>query len=579
MKQLLGSLTAFLLWGPALPAAAQPHSELAAARDVVINEIHYAPQDNRLEFIELYNRSEKTFDLSRFTFSDSRQELAPITALDRSLRPGNYAVLVRDKSAFKQHFPEASPVEPPAWPVLNNGSDAVVLHAGGIIIDSVSYQPDWGGDGVSLERVDPAGSSLHTNNFGPSLHAAGATPGAQNSIYRPDKKPPRLTFVEEVSARVLLATFSEALDPEAISRSSFRLNGTAPASAALTTSFQVQLLFSQPIAGRTLEASGLSDLAGNIVDNASRPVARQAALSDVIVNEILYAPLANDYDDLPNQSEYIELYNRTNHLISLRGAFVTDRPSEHRQADTLRFAPQPVGLPPGGYGVVFPQSQNVDDPSRKSLLARAFPNIDFTQSSIRLFPASTLGLSNNGDTIVLRRSDGTVLDAVSYSPAWHHPAVEDGRGIALERIAPEGPSDQSANWSSSPAPRGGTPGQPNTLHSPPPPGTSAPRLQITPSPFSPDGDGHADQAIIRYALDAPSALIRVRIYDQRGRLVRTLEEPPFGGSQGTLVWDGFDDSKRPLRLGIYIVLLEAVDTAQGRTERYKAPVVLARPLN
>ena len=43
--------------------------------------------------------------------------------------------------------------------------------------------------------------------------------------------------------------------------------------------------------------------------------------------------------------------------------------------------------------------------------------------------------------------------------------------------------------------------------------------------------------------------------------------------------DGLGDDGRDLRIGIYVVLLEAIDTAGGTTEAFKEPVVLARPLN
>jgi len=174
--------------------------------------------------------------------------------------------------------------------------------------------------------------------------------------------------------------------------------------------------------------------------------------------------------------------------------------------------------------------------------------------------------------------DGALLDEVSYSPSWHAAALADTRGVALERISLTGSSTSAANWTSSVAPEGGTPGQPNSVRlsaeAQPESG-----LTVAPSPFSPDGDGFDDATRIRFSLSSDIASVRVRIYDARGRLVRTLEESRLVGRTGELIWDGLGDGGRTLRIGIYVVLLEALDTAGGRVVTMKRPVVLARPLN
>jgi flagellar hook assembly protein FlgD len=104
-------------------------------------------------------------------------------------------------------------------------------------------------------------------------------------------------------------------------------------------------------------------------------------------------------------------------------------------------------------------------------------------------------------------------------------------------------------------------------------------LVITPSPFSPDGDGFDDATRIRFDLTSDIASVRVRIYDARGRLVRTLEESRLVGRTGELIWDGRGDDGQTLRIGIYIVLFEALDTAGGRVVTMKRPAVLAHPLD
>ena len=85
-------------------------------------------------------------------------------------------------------------------------------------------------------------------------------------------------------------------------------------------------------------------------------------------------------------------------------------------------------------------------------------------------------------------------------------------------------------------------------------------------------------AVIRYTLERGAASIRVRIYDQTGRLVRTLRRADLAGRTGAINWDGRDDAGDELRLGVYVIVLDAVDAESGHTASYKEPVVLARPL-
>lgn len=74
-------------------------------------------------------------------------------------------------------------------------------------------------------------------------------------------------------------------------------------------------------------------------------------------------------------------------------------------------------------------------------------------------------------------------------------------------------------------------------------------------------------------------LVRIRIYDARGRKVRTLKEARLAGRSGEVVWDGRDDGGDRVRIGPYVVLFEAVRAEEGTVTQLKEAVVVARPLN
>ena len=103
-------------------------------------------------------------------------------------------------------------------------------------------------------------------------------------------------------------------------------------------------------------------------------------------------------------------------------------------------------------------------------------------------------------------------------------------------------------------------------------------ISVSPNPFSPDGDGYEDFCIINYSLSQIVSQIRIKVFDNRGRLVRTLENNLPSASQGSVIFDGLEDSGIPLRMGIYIIFLEALNESTGVVENLKTVVVSARRL-
>jgi hypothetical protein len=190
--------------------------------------------------------------------------------------------------------------------------------------------------------------------------------------------------------------------------------------------------------------------------------------------------------------------------------------------------------------------------------------------------AASLGLNNQGDVLVLRDAGGMTLDSVEYAPASHSPDIPDVRGRSLERINPLLDGNDRKNWGTSVDLSGGTPGARNsnsvqvTTHSV--------QLSAAPNPFSPDGDGNDDVTVVSYALPVRSAMIRIRIFDVCGRVVRELANVIPAVAEGRVVWDGRDDRGQRGRIGIYVVALEAIDGSGGVLYAAKCTVVLATRL-
>jgi flagellar hook assembly protein FlgD len=104
------------------------------------------------------------------------------------------------------------------------------------------------------------------------------------------------------------------------------------------------------------------------------------------------------------------------------------------------------------------------------------------------------------------------------------------------------------------------------------------KVTINPNPFSPDNDGFEDYAIINFDLSKPFSQVRIKVFDSHGRLVRTIAENNLAASQNSIIFDGLDDNGNPLRIGIYILLIESTVDNSGNIDVIKLPIVVARKL-
>lgn len=557
-------------------ASAQPNPQ-----DIIINEIYFNPPNaDDLEFIELLNISDKTFDLKDLRFKDDTQTIRVITPSSLLLGPKAYVVLVKDAALFNATYTGIPVLQPSSWPSLNNDKDSVILLSGSTVIDQVAYSSTWGGTDVSLERIDPNSASNASTNWASCLDPAKATPSKQNSVYLPDTTPPRPVFARQSNAKTIHVTFNEPLLVSSVIPTHFKMNGLAAEAALISADgFKVTLTFSS-ISGTTLQIENVQDLAKNRLSTAILSISRLPEPQDLVINEILFDPKADSRDNLPDQTEFIELYNRSSASLDLSGLFWTNLPDETGAADTLRIPNGVWSVPAKGYVLLSAEPTAISSPSG-SKLAKAFSSFDFTQTAITFIPVlrSSLSLDNGGDTIRLHRADKTVLDEVSYTPKWHHPNLLDTKGVSLERIHDAQPAQEPSNWISSFDLTGATPGVQNSAFIQIPSLNENNGLSIAPSPFSPDGDGIEEIAAIQYRLESTAALVRTRIFDAQGRLVRTLEQARLTNSEGVVFWDGYDEERHRVRIGIYIVYLEAVDGLNGKIEAYKAPVVVAKTFN
>ena len=160
-------------------------------RILTINEFHYSPESGIPEFIEVVNLSDNALDLTGWGVSDT--DTATVRYFpEQTLLPGGYLVVSEDSLLLPFVPAEALLLVPRnGFPRLNDSGDAIyLLEPAGNILDSLTYTPDWGGgQGRSVEKLNPALASWIKSNWGTSVAAEKFTPGSQNSILLEDLSP------------------------------------------------------------------------------------------------------------------------------------------------------------------------------------------------------------------------------------------------------------------------------------------------------------------------------------------------------------------------------------------------------
>jgi len=581
---------------PALHEPWRPNDGITAPDvpgPLVINEIHYAPTDTDAEFIEVLNRSTQVVALEHVTYADANRDFDQVVSQPRNLVPGAYLVVARDLGAFQEAFPGADlnvVSAPGGWEGLNNGGDEVVLRVGSRISDRVLYDAAWGEAGKSLERKDPDAPSA---SFNFEASETTGTPGARNSRYGPDTRPPAPRFAEilgspafpDTAAAASTILFDEVLEGSSVRPEAFSVAGTRVRSAALSAEGQGVELVLQRTApswtdlgdGRpTVTVRGVKDRSGNQVAETSIAIALPPTEATLALSEIHFDPLDDPFDGRPDQTEYVEIVNTSTVTRSLRGTSLRGGIDENGSADILAAIDTALTLDPQQRATLFAADPyERTHPTLIPGFQEAYPAS--TRSDGHWIPirSSSLRLTNSGRTVRMVSPSVTTIDSTMYSPRWHAPDLAVTDGVSLERISLNASSTRSDNWTSSAHPDGGTPGLTNSIRlSPSPQGPSA-ALDIEPSPFSIGRDGATR---IRYSLSRAASSLRIRIYDAHGRHVRTITDARRSGPEGEVIWNGRDDEGQALRIGVYVVLFEAVDLQGHTVTVVKRPVVIGRDI-
>lgn len=545
--------------------------------DVVIDEIMAdpAPQISlpSNEWIELKNVSPNPVNLQNWRIGDAAGQSGPMPNF--ILQPDSF-VIVCTGSALTAMQVYGRVISVTSFPSLDNDGDQLFLKSNtGLTIHAVTYSLSWyqnavkSDGGWTLEMIDTKSPCAGISNWKASTDTRGGTPGIKNSVdaVNNDQSKPSVRNAYALDTLNLIIIFDEPMDSlKGATFANYVIDGGIDIQSAasvsplfdkvqlrLTTAMQVNTVY-------TITVNNLTDCKNNSISAKNKakiglPV--EAATTEMVINEILFNPKSG-------RSDYVEFYNRSNRIFDANKLYIANRNSSGVVSSAKLLSTSPYYIFPGDYVVVTEDAINL---SLDYLVQN--PDAVFELSSLPSFP------DDEGDVVILN-FQGAVVDEVQYQDDWQFGLLANPDGVALERIDPDGPSQEAGNWHSAASTAGyGTPTYKNSQYKSLQ--TISATVEVIPKVFSPDNDGRDDVATIQYKTTEPGYIANITVYDANGRPVRNLVKNGTLGLQGYWTWDGLDDKRLKLAVGTYILFTE-IFNLDGKKEIFKNVVVLARPL-
>ena len=548
---------------------------------IILTEVMFDADtlESHNEFVEIYNSGNNTINLTDWKIGDAI-ELDNIVDAGQGLdlSAGGYAVIL-DGSYFGNStiydglIPSQALIvkiddgsfgsfgwsnsDPEPVRLVNPSGDTVQSY-----IYSIDNQP-----GYSDEKIQLTPDNSVTN-WGNSIHFRG-TPGFRNSItpYDYDLSLSSLGIIPEYPLEYENFQFNLVIKNEGLNFidlanitifNDYNQNGEVDSGEllyeddiSLNLTAQDSLDFQTEIGGLSADTYVLGaildyGLDENLANNSGfLEIVVESASENLVINEIMYRPLTGN-------SEWIELFNGTSNQVSLNNWFFAD------SRDTARITSPEAHINSQDYFVICADSTIFDTflvPYDKVTIVKSFPT-----------------LNNDYDDLKILSPSGRIVDRVSYSDSWMGREVE--AGVSLERINPQISSSLADNWAASVSLKGGTPGEINSVYVEKRPSESL--ITIEPNPFSPDGDGFEDVAIIDFSLPILTGFLTIDIYDMAGRKIKRLTNRVPVAQKGQFIWDGRDEDGRTSRIGLYILVIQIFDPSQNLYKEMKKTVVLTK---
>ncbi|MEM9884698.1 MAG: lamin tail domain-containing protein [Bacteroidota bacterium] len=543
--------------------------------EILINEIMADPSpaigQPEVEYIELYNNSDKSINLEGFEIADIVKK---IELPDYLLAPRDYVVLYEGDGSDFVGLNNVLGLED--FIGLSNSIEELELkNPDNELIHSVKYNLLWYRDvnkddgGFSLELINPAAiCEQGASNWRASDSPTGGTPGSMNSVLE-EVVDERFLGIESfilIGDQQIELFFAESVvENVANNPDNYEIEALNVVEAVITSLdfTSARLTLDRPLEKNQIYTLSLSqdftDCLGNTSDSLAViriALADAADAQDLVINEILFNPETGG-------SDFVELYNRSDKVIDLNSIFISDQDLSKIIAIEESY-------------LLFPQEYVVLSERPNDIISR------YQSAQATHFLATDLpSLPDKSGSFLIYRPDNLqdiiLIDAFEYSNTFHSSLLDDENGVSLERLNPNGITQDRNNWHSASTSVGfATPSIQNSQFFQPSSNPST-AFSLEEKTISPNDDGFQDLLILSYQVDQVGYLANIRIFDAAGRAVQNLAQNDLIATQGAYKWDGTLNDGSKARMGVYIMHIEYF-TPTGETRQEQLNFVVARQL-
>jgi len=522
------------------------------------------------EYVELYNPNSDSVSISGWKMQFNSTTVNLPTA---KIAPQSYAVVCTNTgSGYLSVYGQA--IGATSFPaLLNDGMLIKLFDSNNNLIAFANYTKSWYNDatrnsgGYSMECIDITNFAEGSNNWKASQASQGGTPCAPNSVTRnnPDVTKPKVVATEVINNNTIKISYSEPMDSLSFTLSD---NYSMPSTLGILNIISSGNLFNEititlanPMAVNqkyTLTVSNeVMDFAGNRIDEVDIDFAlpQTPLANDIVINEVLFNPYTGGTD-------FVELYNNSTKTFDLKKLYLSNRDlntldlnQTYPASDTARL------FFPYEYIVICTNPDLV-----KQFYTAEKPNAFVWASKLASF-------NNDKGYVVLLDEQLGVIDEFYYTEKMHSKLIADVKGVSLERISPNLPTNEASTWQSASQVVGfATPTYRNSQYTDAT--TSSSNFTLAPETFSPDGDGRDDYLLINYNLPDAGYVANIRVYASNGVEVYRLANNLLLGTEGSIRWDGINFSNRRVSVGIYIIYIEYFNL-KGEVKKEKKVCVVA----
>lgn len=337
-----------------------------------------------------------------------------------------------------------------------------------------------------------------------------------------DNDPPYVAGMERNDS-ILILTWSEKIKVESVTSENGKFK--------FLDSDDRKTRFKMPVLDGGLETLSVSacDIRGNCSADTSLEIyfSEDAKKGDVILNEILFDTQSGD-------SEFVELYNKSDKWISAKSLAVANRKAN------------------GNLNYITPLSNDKNEaipPHSYLLLSRSVENVcsryDCADGAKSFILPKMPAFANSGGRVVLLDRKDNVLDEFAYDPQMHSQFSANDKGRSLERVS----FDRDEWVSASDECGGATPGGKNSASS-----AKTDMIACTQDFIAHD----FPEIVIEYSFTKPNFKGTLVCFDRYGKKICTVSEYQMLDREGEYRWNGTDEAGNQLSADIYVLLLETV---------------------